>query len=208
MCISVSEKAYGEMTPTLKIEFDVDQALAASIATKATEQNIPVAKCIYGASSGPGCALPLDWGASTPLYFMGAHYDPKPKIVVICPSRSLSLADQVTFGRALATAAEESSQRIALIASADQGHAHNANGPYGLHPAAAQYDAMMQETIRANHLDALLDFPADVVADAKVDSLWQTLILAGALQIPPMQGELLSYEVCDYVGVLCAAYRN
>ena len=29
----------------------------------------------------------------------------------------------------------------AFIASADQGHAHSASGPYGFHAAAAQYDA-------------------------------------------------------------------
>ena len=206
-CVSLTERAYADLTAALRIEFDVDQVLAEAIAITATAHHIPVAKCIYGASAGPHCALPLDWGASTPLYFMGAHYTPPPKIVVVCPSRTLSLADQVAFGRALAATAVAAPQRIALIASADQGHAHHAAGPYGFHPAAAQYDAAMQAAIRDHRLETLLDLPAELVNDAKVDSLWQTLILHGALQIHPLRGELLSYEVCEYVGVLCAAYR-
>lgn len=43
---------------------------------------------------------------------------------------------------------------------------------------------------------------------AKPYSLWQMLILVGALEVRPMQGELLSYEVPTYFGMLSAAYQG
>jgi len=67
---------------------------------------VPIARCIYGATSGPGCCIPLDWGTVIPLWHMGHAYQPKPKVVVICPSRSLSLAHMVAFGRAIGKVAE------------------------------------------------------------------------------------------------------
>ena len=153
------------------------------------------------------CAIPLDWGSLIPLRFMGDAYDSKPRVVVICPSRQLSREQQVAFGRAIAQVAEASPKRIAVIANADQGHAHSAAGPYGYHPAAAEYDALMQEVVQEDRLEDLLAFDETLVREASCDSLWQTLILAGALQVRPFRGEYLSYEVDDYYGMLCAIYQ-
>ena len=92
------------------------------------------------------------------------------------------------------------------MASADWGHGHNADGPYGYDPASAEYDQMIVETIRANKLDSLLDADLDFADRAKVDGLWQSVMLAGALRHTPMRGELLSYEAPTYFGMLVAAY--
>ncbi len=205
--ISTAERAAGELGPDVAVDFRVDQDLAEAIAVESGHENVPVARCIYGASSGPQCCIPLDWGAIIPLRYMGHTYDPKPKVVVICPSRSLALEQQVAFGRAIGRAAAASPKRIALIASADQAHAHDEDGPYGFDPAAARYDDLMVESVKANDLKRLDALPPSLVEGAKPDSLWQTLILAGALEVCPMKGELLSYEVPTYFGMLCAAYQ-
>jgi hypothetical protein len=42
--------------------------------------------------------------------------------------------------------------------------------------------------------------------DYSYDSLWQKAMLAGALSIVPMQGELLSYQVPTYYGMICASF--
>ncbi|HUH97151.1 MAG TPA: hypothetical protein VLZ89_07330, partial [Anaerolineales bacterium] len=98
--------------------------------------------------------------------------------------------------------------RIALIASADQGHAHAADGPYGFDPASAKYDSWMQAAILSNRLDDLLAADPDLVEHGKPDSLWPTLILAGALTDNPMQARLLSYEINVYFGILCAEFLS
>ena len=69
---------------------------------------------------------------------------------------------------------------MALIASADNGHAHDPDGPYGFDPAAEAYDAQLQEILDSGRLDFL---PlAELVEPAKADSLWQLATLQGAVE--------------------------
>jgi aromatic ring-opening dioxygenase LigB subunit len=206
LSISVAERATADWPPDVKLDFEMDSALAHHIADEATTSNVPVVRYIYGASGGDACYIPLDWGAVVPLYFLGHRFTPKPKIVHISPMRMLPFASHYDFGRALGRVIKESTKRIALIASADQGHAHDANGPYGFDEASAQYDAWMQAIIRSGKLDALLDADPALVENGKPDSLWPSLILAGALKEIPMKPRLLSYEVNVYFGILCAEF--
>ena len=208
MSISITERAIAEWSPDVKLDFDMDLLLANVIADKALGMDVPVVRYIYGASGGPDCFIPLDWGAVVPLYFMGHRFDPKPKIVHISPMRTLPYQLHFDFGRAIGRVLKESASRIALIASADQSHAHNVNGPFGFDPASAQYDSWMQEMISEGRLDDLLSADPDLVENAKPDSLWPTLILAGALEENPMKGRLLSYEINVYFGILCAEYYS
>jgi aromatic ring-opening dioxygenase LigB subunit len=207
MSIAIAERAVADWSPTVKLEFEMDPQLANAIAGRAEEMEVPVVRYIYGASSGPECFIPLDWGAAVPLYFLGHRINPRPKLVHLSPMRLLPFATHYEFGRAIGRVIKESQQRIAFIASADQGHAHNADGPYGYDPAAAQYDAWMQDVIRSGNLDALLSADPSLVENGKPDSLWPTLILAGVLKENPMAARLLSYEVNVYFGILCAEFR-
>ena len=206
MSVSIAEKATADWSPDVKLNFDMDQSLANAIADKADEMSVPVVRYIYGASGGPECFIPLDWGAVVPLYFMGHRFKPKPKIVHLSPMRTLPFATHYEFGHAIGRVINESDARIALVASADQGHAHDANGPYGFDPASAKYDAWMQDVIRKGNLDDLLSADLALVKNGKPDSLWPTLILAGALKENPMKARLLSYEVNVYFGILCAEF--
>lgn len=208
LSISLAERAVADWAPTVKLDFEMEPALANAIAEQAAEMNVPVVKYIYGASGGPECFIPLDWGAVVPLYFMGHRFTPKPKIVHCSPMRTLPLATHYKFGRAIGRVLKASDQRIAFIASADQGHAHDAQGPYGFDPASASYDAWIQSVIRAGNLDELLNADPRLVEDGKPDSLWPSLVLAGVLNENPMQAKLLSYEVNVYFGILCAEFTN
>jgi len=207
MSLSVAERATAYWSANVKLDFEMDMELAHSIANKATEMNVPVVRYIYGASGGPDCFIPLDWGAVVPLYFMGHRFEHKPKIVHISPTRTLSYKTHYEFGRAIGRVLKETEKRVALIASADQGHAHNINGPYGYDPAAAEYDQWMQELVRSNRLDDLLTVKSVLVENGKPDSLWPTLVLAGALKENPMTVRFLSYEVNVYFGILCAEFQ-
>ena len=206
LSVSVAERAVADWAPGVKLDFEMDVALAHAIADKAAEANVPVVRYIYGASGGPECFIPLDWGAVVPLYFMGHRFILKPKLVHLSPMRTLPFATHYDFGRAVGRVIKESALKIAVIASADQGHAHDAKGPYGYDPAAARYDAWMQDVVRTGNLDALLDADPQLVEDGKPDSLWPSLILAGILKENPMQARLLSYEINVYFGILCAEF--
>jgi aromatic ring-opening dioxygenase LigB subunit len=206
LSISVAERATAEWSPEVKLDFAMEPDLAHTIADEATTSNVPVVRYLYGASGGDACYIPLDWGAAVPLYFLGHRFSPQPKLVHCSPMRTLPLATHYDFGRAIGRVLKDSDQRIAFIASADQGHAHDPNGPYGYDPASAGYDAWMQDVIRKGNLDELLTADMDLVEAGKPDSLWPTTILAGVLKENPMQAQLLSYEVNVYFGILCAEF--
>lgn len=206
LSVSVAERARADWSPDVRLDFEMDAVLAHAIADKATEMNLPVVKYIYGASGGPECFIPLDWGAVVPLYFFGHRFTSQPKLVHLSPMRTLPFATHYDFGRVAGRLIKDSALRIAVVASADQGHAHDANGPYGYDPASAHYDTWMQDVIRNGNLDQLLEADPDVVENGKPDSLWPSLILAGILKENPRPAKLLSYEVHVYFGILCAEF--
>jgi len=212
VCVMTTERAVGvlegEQGGHVAVDMAVDTELGYNIALRAVATySVPVVTAIYGASGGDGCFTPLDWGAVVPLWFLGARWATPPSIVSITPSRTLTLRQLYDFGAAIAEAAAESTKRVALVASADWGHAHDPSGPYGYDPASAEFDAMVQDTIKANALDDLLTADLDFADRAKVDGIWQTVMLAGALRHTPMRGELLSYEAPTYFGMLVAKYE-
>jgi aromatic ring-opening dioxygenase LigB subunit len=130
-----------------------------------------------------------------------------PPAVIVTPSRSLPRAILVDFGRAVAAASAAEPRRIGFVASCDWGHCHREDGPYGYHPASAEVDAEVVAAIEAgdlHRLDAITDERASLAA---IDGLWQTLMLAGALDVVPMTGDLLCYEAPSYYGMLVAAYE-
>jgi aromatic ring-opening dioxygenase LigB subunit len=213
VCVMTTERAVGTLEGEhgegpINVDMAVDTELAQRIAEQAARvYKVPIATAIYGASGGDGCFTPLDWGAVVPLWFLGARWPTPPSIVSITPSRRLTLRQLYDFGTAVAEVATESGRRVALVASADWGHAHSAEGPYGFDPASAEFDAMAMEIIATNDLDSLLTADLDFADRAKVDGLWQTVILAGALHHTPMLGRLLSYEHPSYFGMAVAVYQ-
>lgn len=191
--------------PEVHLSVPVDLELATQAVTALHDDGIPVVGASFGANDPTAASAPMDWGVLIPLWAMGGRHDPPLPVVVVSPARDLSLDEHVRAGRALARAAEESGKRVALIASADHGHAHDASGPYGFDPAAAEYDRQVVELVRENRLAGLLDLDPGFVDSAKADSWWQMLILHGALG-DGWEAEFLSYEASTYFGMLCAAY--
>ena len=119
------------------------------------------------------------------------------------PPRDLALADHVRAGAAVTAAC--SGRRAAIVASADHGHAHDPDGPFGFDPAAAEYDARVVDLVRENRLAQVVDLDS-IVDAASADSLWQLVLLHGALA-DGFDAELLSYECPTYFGMLCAAFE-
>jgi aromatic ring-opening dioxygenase LigB subunit len=191
--------------PNVQLSCPVDLELAGESVVALHDEGIPVVGTSFGANDPGAAAAPMDWGVLIPVWAMGGRHEPPVPVVVVSPARDRSLEEHVRAGRALARAAEASGKRVALIASADHGHAHDADGPYGFDPAAAEYDRQVVELVRENRLAGLLDLDPALVAAAKADSWWQLLMLHGALG-DAWQAEFLSYEASTYFGMLCAAY--
>jgi aromatic ring-opening dioxygenase LigB subunit len=193
--------------PSVVLDVPIDLELATQLVVALHDADIPVVGVSFGGNDPATATAPLDWGALIPLWVMGGRSDPQVPAVVGSPARDRPFEEHVRAGEVLARAAEASPKRIALIASADHGHAHDADGPYGYDPAAKEYDARVVELVRANTLGDLLQLDGEFVERAKADSFWQMLMLHGALG-DGWRGELLSYEAPTYFGMLCAVYER
>jgi aromatic ring-opening dioxygenase LigB subunit len=195
--------------PAIELDCPVDAELAAELAAALRGDGIPVVGVSFGANDARAATAPLDWGALIPLWFMGGRAEPQVPAVVASPARDRPWAEHVRAGAAIARAADASPKRVALIASADHGHAHDPSGPYGFDPASAEYDGLMVELIGEDRLPELLELEPGFVDAAKADSFWQLVMLHGALEAAgTWRSELLSYEAPTYFGMLCAAYER
>jgi len=195
---------------SLKMRFKCDRQLAQEILRKAREAKLPAIGANYGTSEGESSCMPMDWGTFIPLWFLGAQNpeQKRPKVVIVTPSREIPLQQLVEFGSVIAEVAETSGKRVSFVASADQGHAHDAKGPYGFHPASARFDRMVQEAVEKNDLKRLLSLDPKFIEDAKPDSLWQMAILIGVLDRVPMKRRFVSYQRPTYFGMLCSSYTR
>jgi aromatic ring-opening dioxygenase LigB subunit len=191
--------------PEVELSCPVDVELAADVIVALHDEGVPVVGASFGANDPGAATAPMDWGVLIPLWYMGGRSDPQVPAVVVSPARDRTLDEHVRAGRAIAQAAAESGKRVALVASADHGHAHDPDGPYGFDPAAAEYDRRVVELVRENRLEGLLELDPAFVDSAKADSWWQMVMLHGALG-NGWSGDFLSYEASTYFGMLCAAY--
>jgi aromatic ring-opening dioxygenase LigB subunit len=173
-------------------EWETDTEAAAAL----LETPLPILGVSYGGNDPATAEFPLDWGTEVPLTFMRA-----PRVVVVSPARDRPLEEHLRLGEAIAALPG----RVAMIASADNGHAHDPAGPYGFEPAAAEYDARLQEILTGDRLDFV---PlAELAEPAKADSLWQLLVLQGAVG-ETTRADVLAYAAPTYYGMLVAEIQT
>jgi aromatic ring-opening dioxygenase LigB subunit len=163
------------------------------------DDEIPAAGVTFGVTAAEDSEMPIDWGAGIPLSFLRAP------AVVVTPCRALSNELHVRAGAALARAT--GARRVAFVASADHGHGHSEDGPYGFSPHSAPYDEAIVRLVRENGLAELVAWDPEMAVTALADSFWQLLMLHGAIG-ERWRPELLSYEAPTYFGMLTAAYAR
>jgi aromatic ring-opening dioxygenase LigB subunit len=189
--------------PVAELASTVDRDLTEGLLASLRGAGLPAVGVSFGSNDPALAEMPMDWGTLIPLWFLGGRVDAALPVVVLSPARDLPLDNHVRAGRALAVACD--GKKVAVVASADHGHTHDAEGPFGFDPASAEYDARVVEVVSRNRLgDAVSLEP--IVEAAKADSLWQLLVLHGALG-DGFRAELLAYEAPTYFGMLCAAFE-
>ena len=176
-----------------------DPDLADACVSALQAEGLPALGLTFGTTAAGGSTMPIDWGAGIPLTFL------RKPAVIVTPCRSLSNDDHVRAGQALALATGR--RLVAFVASADHGHGHTHDGPYGFSEHSAPYDEDVQDLVRRNALGELTAWDPERATAALADSLWQVLMLHGALG-DRFQSELISYEAPTYFGMLTAAYTS
>lgn len=193
--------------PRQPIRASTDRELAEALLEGARRRGIPTVAANFATAAGRYSVMPLDWGALVPLWFFLRGHRAAPRVVVVTPSREIPLRENVRFGSLIADVAGRTRRRVVFVASADHAHAHRRSGPYGYHPDAARYDALMVKAIENDDLPSIARIPRGLVDRARPDSLWQLAMLAGAAQRVRLRPEMFSYEMPAYYGMICAAYR-
>jgi aromatic ring-opening dioxygenase LigB subunit len=208
--IVTSENTTGQLNgprgKKVNLSLKCDREFAQDLLQESARHHLPVIGANYGTAEGPASDMPMDWGTLVPLWFVAKEERVKAKTVIVTPSREIPLGQNIAFGMAIGAMAEKRKKRIAFIASADQAHAHNKSGPYGYHASAAKYDEFVSQAIRKNSIGSISQLTRRFVENAKPDSLWQMAILAGVMRVVKMQGNLLSYAVPSYYGMICASF--
>ena len=208
MAVVVAGRVAGSLEGSrlpIALNSPTDRDLADRALSELRGVGIPAVGVSYGGNNPEEAVMPMDWAVLIPHWFMGGRSSPPVPVVVVAPARDLPPEAHIQAGAALARAAASGGKRVAIIASADHGHAHQATGPYGYDPRAKIYDDRIVDIVRSGRLDGLIGVSPVLVAGAKADSWWQMLMLHGALG-QKGRGELLSYEAPTYFGMLCARY--
>jgi len=176
---------------------ETDRPLADAILLELRADGIPALAISCGSNAPEHAEHPLDWGALVPLWYL-----PRLPVVVVSPARDLSLSEHVRAGAAIARAPG----RHALVASADHAHTHTEGGPYHVDAESARaYDDAVVALVQENRLAGLLELGA-AAERGLADSLWQLLVLHGALGVG-FSAALLAYEAPSYFGMLCASFE-
>jgi aromatic ring-opening dioxygenase LigB subunit len=163
------------------------------------EAGLPALGMTFGTTAAGASVMPVDWGTGIPLSFLNVP------AVVVTPCRELSNDDHVLAGAALARATAD--VPVAFVASADHGHGHTHDGPYGYSAHSEPYDSDVQDLVRRGALAELAAWNPQRARDALADSLWQLLMLHGALG-DGFRADLISYEAPTYFGMLTASFTR
>jgi aromatic ring-opening dioxygenase LigB subunit len=212
IAVVVSENSSGTLkgvpnrSVSLQARCDID--FGRILVRQAEKEGLPVVGANYGTATGSSSDIQMDWGTLVPLWFILKERKLKPKILIVTPSREIPLRKNFVFGQLLGRLmSKDRKRKFVFIASADQAHAHSRTGPYGFSRAAQKYDDLVLRAIRDNNLKGILRLKPRFIEDAKPDSLWQMVILAGINELVPLRSQLLSYQVPSYYGMVCAGFE-
>ena len=212
IAVVVSENSSGTLkgipnrSVSLRARCDTD--FGRILVRQAEKEDLPVVGANYGTATGSSSDIQMDWGTLVPLWFILKERKLKPKILIVTPSREIPLRKNFVFGQLLGRLmSKDRKRKFVFIASADQAHAHSRTGPYGFSRAAQKYDDLVLRAIRDNNLKRILRLKPRFIEDAKPDSLWQMVILAGINELVPLRSQLLSYQVPSYYGMVCAGFE-
>ena len=159
----------------------------------------------------------LDHGTMIPWHFVregwrAAEHEgeiptgtPLPRLVRMGIS-GLSPLDHYRLGQAVQRVAERLGRRVVYIASGDLSHKLKEDGPYGLAPEGAEFDAATCDAFRTGNFLELLTMEPGFCERAAECGLRSFQIMAGALDRTPVTSELLSYEGPFGVGYGVAAF--
>ena len=200
MTLSNTKKLRGDFGQfgdgTTIMEFENDLGLIVNIKKLADAEKIPVS-IING-------SMPLDHGTMVPLYFL-TKYSPQIKIVPITFSY-LDYQTHFEFGEVIYEVMENSSKKIAFVASGDLSHRLTPDAPAGFSSRAKEFDELLIKFLENRETAEILNLDANLIEEAGECGLRSIIVLLGVLSNLDYKFEKLSYEKPFGVGYLTAKF--
>ena len=190
----VNLKEFGDLATSL--EFKANPKLTEEIrALRYKNESVPLATITEDF---------LDYGSAIPLYFLTQHL---PGITIIPIGRS-NMAVQAHFdiGKLLGEILQSSSQRVAVIASADLAHTLTDSAPGGFSPEGKKFDTAIVQALRKDDHESILKLE-NKMETVKTCGLRVIAMLLGIIENMNCTPEPLSYEGPFGVGYLTARFK-
>ncbi|MEA3249406.1 MAG: AmmeMemoRadiSam system protein B [Patescibacteria group bacterium] len=148
----------------------------------------------------------LDYGTSVPLYYLTQHVKDI-NVIPIVPSSKMDLKTHYEFGKKMKGEIIKSTERIAVVASADLSHRVSEKSPDGLSPKGVAFDEKVIEVLREHNPVGILDIDEAWMEEASTCSARALAMMFGVLDGVHHEAEILSYEKPLGVGYLVASIR-
>lgn len=142
----------------------------------------------------------LDYGFTIPLLFLSEYFKDL-RITPLSPSL-LSASAHVDFGRALRPILQESSKRIAIIASADLSHKLDPNSATGANVEGPAFDGTIRSKLKTMDIQGLLAMDPEAVEAAGQCGYLPIMMLLGVFDGVETTQTELCYEAPFGVGSL------
>lgn len=144
-------------------------------------------------------------GYTVPLYYLAKDLPADTeleKILVTNPSYPYYFELGKQYGEKI----DQSSKRIAVIASGDLSHVLKPDGPYGYDPSGPKLDKMIVDAIRNKDIKSLLAIDDETLQNGAECGLRSILFLFGIFTGKDYATEVLSYEGPFGVGYMVAVF--
>ncbi len=148
----------------------------------------------------------LDYGSAIPLLFVAQQLK-NIKILPIYISSGLDNFKHFEFGQKIQNLIQQTTKRIAVLASADLAHTLNNNSPLGFKKNAQIFDKKIIESLENKNTTAILNLDQKIVNDAFSCGYKPLLILLGLLHKINCEFKNLAYENPFGIGYL-SGYFN
>ncbi len=149
---------------------------------------------------------PLDYATTIPLLLLLPHL-PDLRVAPLLISGE-DVSSHYEFGKMLREEVFATTDRIAVIASANLSHRLTRNSPKGFHKAGKLFDDKVRSALASSDPDALLTLPDDVVEDAVSCGLRPIALLLGLHYRRAFRADTLSYEYPHGIGYYTALIQS
>ncbi|MGC9779407.1 MAG: hypothetical protein HZR80_09220 [Candidatus Heimdallarchaeota archaeon] len=190
------------------VKVDFDEEITNQLLEYLTEKETAVSGV---AAFTPGVDAPFRWGEAVPLWFL-KELSTNPKYILM--SQPMRRHDQtkemipetLTLGNDLRLFFDSLKKRIVIIISADMGHTHDKEGPYGFSEDAKPFDALMEDWARKLDRNILVKKAVSKLDKALCCGYIGFVLLQGILEKMNLEPEVIIRSTPTYYGMMVAKY--